>query len=177
VSGEDLQAASGTGSSGGKDGTNEFSAVTSTETIQFPYLQLLLCKKTAYSDNTLPTDMPQNILMFYAEASCPDGWQVSPSGFNRPLLGLPAGGTPNETVGDRQVSTPGHAYWHDHAVAGSVELSSHTITVDKGCSKIAGQKILCDGGHAIAGSYSFSSDSYWDGALPYLTLALCQPKI
>ena len=170
VGSTDLQADSGSGSSSAQDGTYDFSGTTSTETIAFPYLQLLLCKKTAFSSNTLPAGLPQKILMFYAENDCPDGWVVSPSGFNRPLLGLPEGGTPNESVGDETVASPGHDYWHDHGISGSVNVGSQKISVDKGCNIF-----LCDKGHANSGSVSFSGTTYWDGALPYITLSLCQP--
>ncbi|HMQ93636.1 MAG TPA: hypothetical protein PKA33_03285 [Amaricoccus sp.] len=95
---------------------------------------------------------------------------VSPSGFNRPLLGLPEGGTPNESVGDETVASPGHDYWHDHGISGSVSVGSQKISVDKGCSAF-----LCNKGHANSGSVSFTGTTYWDGALPYITLSLCQP--
>ncbi len=165
------------GSGGGLargDQSYSFGGTTSKASIPtFPYLQLLLCKKTAFEQNTLPTGLPQGLLTFFAQSTCPNGWEVPPTGGGRPLLGLPDGGEPNQTVGENFVKNAGAAYVHTHAFSGMVDVGSQQIVEKGGCVKSLG---LCQEHFASDKSLSFSGETAPNAGLPYLALNLCAPK-
>lgn len=172
----DIQADSGSGGGIARGNQSyDFSGTTGSTSVNLPYVQLLLCEKTVGTNNIAPLGLPQKILLFFNESYCPSGWVTTPTGTGRLLLGLPEDGTPNQTVGANVIETPGDPITHTHKFSGSVGVGSQQVAELSGCSKIFGEKILCDEHHASTGDRSFSGTSGNSAQLPYLAVNLCQP--
>jgi hypothetical protein len=167
-----IEADSGSGTDLGGKGTYTFSGTTSAQDYAVPYVQLLLCEKTQFEQNTEPAGVPQKILTFMNASACPTGWVTSPTGSGRLLVGLPENGTPNQSFGADPLAKPGDLLTHTHTVAGTVDVGSQQVAEIHGCTAI-----LCNKGTGSDGSKSFSAASGPPSTtLPYLSVNLCQPN-
>jgi hypothetical protein len=168
----EIEADSGSGTNLGGDGTYTFSGTTSAQDYAVPYVQLLLCEKAQFEQNTEPVGVPQKILTFMNASACPTGWVTSPTGSGRLLVGLPENGTPNQSFGANPLAKPGDLLTHTHAVPGTVDVGSQQVAEIGGCNFI-----LCNKGTGSGGSYSFKTTSDPPSTtLPYFSVNLCQPN-
>ena len=129
---------------------------------QLPYVQLLVCKKTAPPSNGI---VPNGMLAFF-ETVCPAGWTDAPASVDgRMLVGLPAGGAPGATFGGAPLAS-GEVRAHAHAITGTVSLPSHGIALASGC---------CAGGFASAGDVAIAATTSAAAAadVPYVQLRAC----
>ncbi|MGF6227800.1 hypothetical protein QFZ27_001755 [Inquilinus ginsengisoli] len=153
------------------DGTVPFSSVTgapqSEETA--PYIQYLLCQKTAFQRNqNPPVGVPQDVVTFYGTAECPTGWKPTLVSAGRLLIGLPSGGTPQATFGGNPLAV-GEDRQHTHTFSGSVWVQSTDVALASGC---------CAENYGAAGTYSYSgtTDPASSG-FPYTIVNQCQPCV
>jgi hypothetical protein len=127
-----------------------------------PYVQLLVCKKTAPPSSG---GVPGGLIAFF-ESACPAGWTDAPTSLDgRMLVGLPAGGAPGVTFGGAPLAS-GEVRTHVHAINGTVSLPSHGIALASGC---------CAGGYATAGDVSIGTATSAPAAadVPYVQLRAC----
>lgn len=157
---------SGSHGSLGQHGTYSFGGTTGPHSYVVPSVPLLLCQKTTFTSNTLPAGLPQKILLFLNEATCPNGWATAPTAEGRLMLGLPENGDMGQTAGGQALTQPGDVPSHVHTFSGSANVANWGVNRAEG------------GKHPVAPSdardYSGTtkSPSAW---LPYLALNLCQP--
>jgi hypothetical protein len=153
-------------------GTQSFSGTTDEASNSVRYVQLLLCERDPnLSPSNLPTGVPTNIVTFFGSQNCPTAWKPSATGSGRFLVGLPDGGTPNESFGSSTpLKAPRDRIAHNHAFTGSVDISTaQPVALAKGSSGTS------YGRHDTYG-YSGTKGS-GDLDLPYLTSAICQPCV
>ena len=151
------------------DGTMSFSGTTGASDSGMPYVQLLACMKSQFSPTrNPPVGVPQEVVAFYAEATCPTGWKPQPITAGRFLLGLPPGGQPVVAFGG-DVLAPQEDRQHTHGFAGSVNVSSAGVGLGSGC---------CAEHYGATGTYQYSGTT---GAastgLPYAIMTQCQPCV
>jgi hypothetical protein len=133
-----------------------------------PYIQLLVCKKTAApTTNTAPTGV---IAFFEATepSGCPAGWGSSTLTEGRFLVGLPAGASPAAFGGDPLKSLENRN--HKHEYKGTLDTDSAGIALTTGC---------CAKGYGKDGKYSYSGSTKPEGGnanLPYIQLLQCEKK-
>jgi hypothetical protein len=144
-----------------------FSGTTAPASSGMPYVQLLLCQKTAFQHNTNPpAGVPGNVLTLFMAVNCPYGWKQARMTAGRYLVGLPAGGAAQAAFGGPPLS-PGEDRMHGHAFSGSVGLSSYAIEGASGC---------CGDGYGGNGTYYYSAvTAVAAGGLPYMVVTQCQP--
>jgi hypothetical protein len=159
---------SGGGNSGlTSSGSKSFSGTTGSQSSAVPYVQLLLCQKTAFQHNTNPpAGVPGNVVTFFITANCPYGWKQTQITSGRFPVGLPSGGTPQVAFGGPPLS-PGEDRTHTHSFSGSVSTSSYGVVGVSG-----GQA----DGYGGNGSYGYSGTTGAASAgLPYMLVTQCQP--
>jgi hypothetical protein len=144
-----------------------FSGTTQPSSSAMPYVQLLLCQKTAFQHNTNPpAGVPGNVLMLFMAVNCPYGWKQTRITAGRYLVGLPPGATPEATFGGSPL-TPGEDRGHVHGFSGSMSTSSYGIEGASGC---------CGDGYGGNGTYDYSGNTDpASGGLPYMVVTQCQP--
>ncbi len=131
-----------------------------------PYVQLLVCKKTAAA---LPgaAALPRGMRLFFTGPTCPSGFQQAPDTQGLFLVGLPKnakadapfGGAPQSGTSTRT---------HQHQTTATLATTAHGIALLSGG--------LADG-YAANGSYTDTRDTSESGAgLPYLELLQCEVK-
>jgi hypothetical protein len=146
-------------------GTYGFAAATSPASSGLPYVQLLVCFKSA-PPVAAAAPVPTGTLLFF-RSQCPTGWTQAASTQGRFLVGVPAGAPPNVSFGGAPLASD-ETRRHVHKAAGTVEVGHHGIALASGC---------CGGGYAEGGSFPYmltSSDSGLD--LPYLELLHCRKE-
>lgn len=128
-----------------------------------PYVQLLVCKKTAPPSSA---SVPGGLVAFF-EAACPAGWSDAPAELvGRMLVGLPDGGTARATFGGAPLAS-GEVRTHTHPISGTLAVPSHGIALVSGC---------CAGGYASAGDRTIGAGATSGAAavdVPYLQLRAC----
>ena len=150
-------------------GTHDFTGTTEEASSDIPYVQLLLCEKTTYTQTTNPpTNLPNTVVTFFNTKDCPSGWKKTQTTSGRFLVGLPDGGTPGTSFGGdslTEASLPDHS----HDFSGTVSISKYKVTLATGC---------CAGGYGDHGtkSYSGTTESGSVG-LPFLPVTQCQPCV
>ena len=148
-------------------GAAGFSGTTLPASSAIPYVQLLLCQKTAFERNqNPPVGVPGNVLTLFVTTDCPYGWKQARITAGRYLVGLPAGATPQAPFGGSPL-TPAEARGHEHVFSGSVTTSSYGIEGAAGC---------CGDGYGRNGTFSYSATTDRAfGGLPYRAVTQCQP--
>ena len=137
-------------------------ATLSQEQAGLPYLQLLVCQKTA-APVAAAHPVPHGTLLYFT-SPCPAGWTRAADTQGRYLVGLPSGGAAG-SFGGPPLGL-GELRTHTHTVSASFSTVSHGVALASGC---------CGSGYAGSGSYSFSLPSSAAAAgLPYLQLPQCQ---
>ncbi len=147
----------------GAAGAVTFSTATDPATAGIPYVQMLVCRKTAAAvSRTLA--LPSGMMMFYAGERCPTGFTQAPGTQGRVEIGLPAGGMNGATFGGAPLGTV-DGPTHTHGANVAVSAGSHGIALASGC---------CGSGYARAGMYTATATSAAsDPELPTITLLQC----
>src|SRR4029079_19388390 len=100
-----------------------------------PYVQLLICHKTA-APIIKKGLAPAGSLMFFQSADCPSGWGRVTTTEGRFLVGLPEKGTAAQSFGGPPLQPgpagQGEKRGHTHEVKGSIATSSHGIALLSG---------------------------------------------
>jgi hypothetical protein len=127
-----------------------------------PYVQLLICTRTAPSSGRRA---PSGVVAFFAEDACPAPWREAASALRgRLLIGLPADGVAGETFGGAPL-TAGEVRTHTHPVSASLGGASHGIALASGC---------CASGYAAAGPRATTAAAAAAPVdLPYVQLLAC----
>jgi hypothetical protein len=169
-----------TGKSGGGNtnlasaGKKEFSGTTEAASLNIPYVQLLVCIKTATPG---PGAIPSGVTSFFKNLSCPTGWSSPPSTLGRFLVALPPNGAVRAEFGGPPL-TPKENRQHTHQFSGSVETNAHGISGASGCKRF----LPCARDYAKKDTYTYNreteegnSRATGSGAanLPYIQLLQC----
>lgn len=147
-------------------GTQSFSGTTGARSSDVPYVQLLLCAKTAFQRNVNPpAGVPPYVVTFFSSLGCPTGWKPTMTTGGYFIVGLPTGGTPAATFGGLPLA-PGEDRAHAHAFSGSVTVNSAGVELSSG-----GQA----DNYGKAGTYSFAgTTNAASTGLPYVVVQQCQ---
>jgi hypothetical protein len=128
-----------------------------------PYVQFLVCKKTAAAANT--RSLPSRMRLFFDAPACPPDWSQPAAPQGRFLVGLPEGADADATFGGQPHSGLDPRE-HVHANDGALATTPHGIALASGC---------CADGYAADGSYPFTADTGKGSAeMPYLELLQCE---
>ncbi len=129
-----------------------------------PYVQLLVCRKTA-APVAGAAPLPSGLLLYTAATSCPTGFSQAAGTQGRFVVGLPSGGTNGATFGGSPIDGT-TATTHTHTVSGNL------VTTAEG---VAGLSNGAATGYAQNGTYPFSAaSSDGDVGLPSVHLKQCQ---
>lgn len=150
----------------GRAGLIAMSAATSAVSAGLPYVQLLVCHKTAEADPA-QRPAPSGLLLFFTTPECPSGWVQAGLPQGRLLVGLPESGTPGQTFGGKPLGK-GEKRGHRHELAGTLKTSSHGIALISGGGASGYAR---DGSHP----YQVASDEA-SATLPYIQLLQCQRR-
>lgn len=147
----------------GSSGAVTFSTNTEPASNGVPYVQLLVCRKTAAAvTRTLP--LPTGMMMFFAGDRCPAGFSQPAGSQGRVTIGLPDGATNGATFGGTPLGMV-EGPTHTHPANVSVSVGPHGIALASGC---------CGSGFARAGSYSATATTAAsEPELPTITLLQC----
>jgi len=152
-----------------KDGTFSITGDTDSVSAGIPYIQLLLCRKTAFQRaQNPPVGIPQTVAAFFETADCPTGWKLTPVTSGRFLVGLPSGGTP-ETAFGGPVLAVGENRTHGHGFSASFTIPSTGVGLGSGC---------CAEHYGAQGNFKFQGGTD-SGAVgfPYAIVTQCQPCV
>lgn len=154
-------------------GKKDFSGTTDRESVNVPYVQLMVCVKTEAVPGA--GAVPGGATAFFRELSCPTGWANIPATNGRFLLGLPQNGAVQAQFGGHPLQ-PQENREHSHQFTGSVKTNSHGIAGSSGC---------CAEGYAKNGTYEYNRpDSAGNSRatgpgkadLPYIQLLQCRKQ-
>jgi hypothetical protein len=148
------------------DGAMSFSGTTGAADSGVPYIQLLLCAKTEFNRNqNPPVGVPQYVVTFFTDTTCPTGWKQTLTTGGRFISALPQNGSPQVAFGG-PVLSPGEDRTHTHAFSGSVSVGS------TGVELVAGGQQHGFGG---PGTYQFSgATAAASTGIPYAVVTQCQ---
>lgn len=134
-----------------------------------PYVQLLICQKTAAPITTKGL-APSGTLMFFATPACPNGWGMTVTTTGRFLVGVPEKGTANQSFGGAPLGkTPegeAESRTHTHEARGTITTSSHGIALLSGG---AADGYARNGKHPYVATAAASTVEF-----PYIQLLQCQ---
>jgi hypothetical protein len=148
----------------GASGTRTFSGTTAATSTGLPYVQLLLCMKSAAPPPN-PEPIPAGTLIFYSQWMCPPGWSEAITVEGRLPVGLPANGLPGATFGGSALEGREDRP-HTHSISGAVPLSSQQIAGGSGC---------CADGYSSNGTYPYNGTTGGvSSGLPYIQFLMCQ---
>jgi hypothetical protein len=145
---------------------------TSQTSTGLPYVQLLICKKTAQPDAQARL-APSGTMVFFAASSCPLGWGASSVTQGRFIVGLPDSATPGQSFGGLPLTASlvmgmpqGERRGHQHVVKGTIATTSHGIALASGGAA---------DGYAKDMKYAYEATSENAASeLPYIMLLQCQ---
>ena len=153
----------------GRGGSQTLNVTFDKASAGIPYVQLLICQKTAAPITTKGL-APAGTLMFFATRDCPAGWGQTSTSTGRFLVGLPENGTANQSFGGKPLQSGPQGEpeqrGHSHDAAGTIATSSHGIALLSGGLAEGYAK---NDKHA----YKVSSDSTAVD-MPYIQLLQCQ---
>lgn len=152
-----------------KDGTMKVTGGTDLVDAGIPYIQLLLCRKTAFQRaQNPPLGIPQTVAAFFETGDCPTGWKLTPVTSGRFLVGLPSGGMPEAAFGGPALSV-GENRTHSHGFASAFTIPSTGVGLAAGC---------CAEHYGAQGTFQFqgSTDPAAAG-FPYAIVTQCQPCV
>lgn len=146
-----------------RDGNKPFSGTSDASSTSLPYVQLLICMKSA--PPAAPVAPPRGALMYNGSLGCPDGWSQNLTTQGRFVVGLPDKGTPGTSFGGSPLK-PLEMRTHTHPFSGKVSLSGQHVALGSGC---------CADGYGRNNTYDYSGTSGTsDSALPYIQLLQCE---
>lgn len=156
---------SGTGANLATADPANFTGTTESAATGLPYVQLLVCLKSAAPLPDLPPP-PAGMTIFFSNISaCPSGWTQTAVTQGRVLVGLPDQGVAAVTFGGSALGSQ-EERGHTHPLHGSLTTTSHGLTIADGSGVT---------GYARNGTYSYVSTTDSTPAdLPYLQLLHCQ---
>ncbi len=147
----------------GASGAVTFSADTAPASAGVPYVQLMVCRKTAAAV-TRTRALPPGMMMFFSGDRCPTGFSQAPGTQGRVTVGLPDGAMNGATFGGTPLGMV-EGPTHTHGANVSVSVSAHGIALASGC---------CGSGYAGAGMYSATATTAAaEPELPTITLLQC----
>lgn len=156
--------ATGSGLNVGAAGPVIMNGSTNAASSGLPYVQLLVCRKTA-APVAGAAPLPSGLMIYTAATSCPSGFSQAAATKGRFVVGLPSGGTNGATFGGSPIDASSTTV-HTHTVAGNLVTTPYGVTGLSGC---------CGSGYAQNGTYPFSAaSSDGDVGLPSVHLAQCQ---
>jgi hypothetical protein len=158
---------SGGGNHGvGSEGSRKLAATSDPASTGLPYVQLLVCKKTAPAAPSA-APLPKGMRLFFTGPTCPSGFQQAADTQGLFLVGLPKNAKADASFGGLPQSGA-NPRTHAHQTTATLTTSSHGIALVSGG--------LADG-YAANGSYMDTEDTTASGAaLPYLELLQCEVK-
>lgn len=146
------------------DNKKSFSGTTAPSSTGLPYVQLLVCRKTAAPPTPAPAP-PAGMLIYTGASACAEGWTQNLANRGRFLVGLPVNGKPGLAFGGPPLQ-PLEQRTHTHAFSGRVSTQPAEIELVSGC---------CAGGYGRNGTYSFSGTTAAASSnLPFMQLLQCQ---
>lgn len=137
---------------------------------ELPYIQYLVCVKTAAPVGNLEPGVPTNFLMYTFQTSyptgCPTGFDADPGARGGRLpVAVPKGGTVDATFGGPATDESQGENQHTHAASGKLELVPYGVAVASGAGR----------SYATAGTYDFSGTATLRGVgMPYIVLYQCR---
>lgn len=147
----------------GAAGAVTFSADTAPASAGVPYVQLMVCRKTAAAV-TRTRALPSGMMMFFSGDRCPTGFSQAPGTQGRVTVGLPDGAMNGATFGGAPLGTV-EGPTHTHGANLSVNVAAHGIALVSGC---------CGSGYAGAGMYTATATTAAaEPELPTITLLQC----
>ncbi len=147
----------------GAAGRVTFATDTAPVSAGLPYVQLLVCRKTAAAV-TRTLALPAGMRMFFAGDRCPSGFSQAPGTQGRLPVGLPEGGTNGATFGGTPLGMV-DAPTHTHSANVAVTTTPHGIALASGC---------CGSGYARDGMYTATATTgAAEAEVPTLTLLQC----
>lgn len=167
--GHNLAATTGGSNHRGQPGTYSAltPAVTDAAWNELPYIQYLVCVKTAAPVGKLET-VPGNFLMYFKQAGCPPEFDADPGARGgRFPVAVPKAGTVDATFGGSPIDEFVGENQHTHTASGKLLLSPKSIVIASGSNNP----------YAARGEYDFSGTANAnDVGMPYIVLQQCRKK-
>jgi hypothetical protein len=155
-------------------GRKDFTGTTVAASSNIPYIQLLICIKTATPG---PGAIPSGVTSFFRDLSCPTGWSSPPATLGRFLVALPPNGAARGEFGGSPLTSQENRA-HTHQFSGSVETKAHGIAGVSGCQPF----LPCARDYAKHATYSYNKETESGNTketgsgtanLPYIQLMHC----
>ncbi|MFT3771867.1 MAG: hypothetical protein QM820_41190 [Minicystis sp.] len=154
------------GASGSNDGiaaagTVPFQTTTDPTSTHLPYVQLLVCKKTATPGSG---PIPAGMHLFFEGSTCPSPFQPASATAGRFLVALPTNAPPDQPFGGAPLAST-DTRTHTHSVSAELQTDAHGVVLASGC---------CNDGFAQHDTYTTVAPSgESEPELPYLELIQC----
>lgn len=149
-----------------RGGANPLTGTATKSAASLPYIQLLVCHKTAEADPQL-RPLAAGTLVFFKTKECPSGFVQAGASQGRFIVGLPERATAGQKFGGAPLKS-GENRTHHHNLSGSITTSSHGIALANGGTA---------SGYAKNDQHPFQQDSADDSiGFPFLQLRHCQKQ-
>ena len=149
-----------------RGGANPLTGTATKSAASLPYIQLLVCHKTAEADPQL-RPLAAGTLVFFKTKECPSGFVQAGASQGRFIVGLPERATAGQKFGGAPLKN-GENRTHHHNLSGSITTSSHGIALANGGTA---------SGYAKNDQHPFQQDSADDSiGFPFLQLRHCQKQ-
>lgn len=149
-----------------RGGSNPLAGMASKSSAALPYVQLLICHKTAEPDPRL-RPLPAGTLVFFRQKECPTGFVQAGASQGRFIVGLPERATPGQKFGGNPLKS-GENRGHRHSFSGSVTTVSHGIALANGGSA---------SGYAKNDTHPYQVETTDESVgFPFLQLRQCQKQ-
>ncbi len=149
-----------------RGGSGPLAGMASKSSGALPYIQLLVCHKTAEPDPRL-RPLPAGTLVFFRQKECPTGFVQAGASQGRFIIGLPERATPGQKFGGSPLKS-GENRGHRHSLSGSITTTSHGIALASGGTA---------SGYAKNDTHPYRVDTADDSVgFPFLQLRHCQKQ-
>ena len=149
-----------------RGGANPLTGTATKSAASLPYIQLVVCHKTAEADPQL-RPLAAGTLVFFKTKECPSGFVQAGASQGRFIVGLPERATAGQKFGGAPLKS-GENRTHHHNLSGSITTSSHGIALANGGTA---------SGYAKNDQHPFQQDSADDSiGFPFLQLRHCQKQ-
>lgn len=149
-----------------KGGANPLTGTAAKSAASLPYIQLLVCHKTAEPDPQL-RPLAAGTLVFFRSKECPTGFVQAGASQGRFIVGLPERATAGQKFGGAPLKS-GENRSHHHNLSGSITTTSHGIALASGGTA---------SGYGKNDQHPFQLDSADESVgFPFLQLRHCQKQ-